>query len=354
MKPTATAAGLTVSFLLLVLVGAGAPGPAVAQDIQVNSADPASAPQGTLNLNVTIKGKGFKRGANAQFFVTGTADPGGITVRSTAFVSPSELVASIDVAETAEIAKFDIQVRNSDGRTGKGTELFAVTAKGSSPPDPLVRADFTDGDERVRSDGIGLPSPCPADYDYAGKDDPCNPGHRNTSREQSSGSYFLVTRGVDELSPTRWLVLDFSEPLPGSTCQDLDWALLSYPGRNPSAVSPYNAATCVDHVEVRFTADKAFASGAQFTPLSIQIDGPDNYNDKFTGATVRWNAHYLLEFVNPLTITPDPFDANTRTLATMAGLEQAELWSVNPRTFKKDKRQGTYWMPFSLRLTKLP
>jgi len=37
--------------------------------------------------------------------------------------------ANITVADTAVIANFDIQVLNSDGRGGKGTELFAVTAK---------------------------------------------------------------------------------------------------------------------------------------------------------------------------------------------------------------------------------
>lgn len=42
----------------------------------------------------------------------------------------SELTANITVADTAVIANFDIQVANTDGRGGKGTELFAVVAKG--------------------------------------------------------------------------------------------------------------------------------------------------------------------------------------------------------------------------------
>jgi len=49
---------------------------------------------------------------------------------STAFVNSGELTANITAADTASIANFDIQVLNSDGRGGKGTELFAVTAKG--------------------------------------------------------------------------------------------------------------------------------------------------------------------------------------------------------------------------------
>jgi uncharacterized delta-60 repeat protein len=98
--------------------------------VQVTAADPMAAEQGTINLNVKVTGKGFKNGANAKWFVTGTTNPGGVTVNSTNFVSSTELSANITVADTATIANFDIQVTNSDGRGGKGTELFAVTAKG--------------------------------------------------------------------------------------------------------------------------------------------------------------------------------------------------------------------------------
>ena len=101
-------------------------------NIQVTAADPASAEQGTINLNVRVSGKGFKNGAKAKWFVTGTTDPGGVTVNSTTFVSSTEVTANITVSDTAVIASFDIQVLNSDGRGGKGTELFAVTPKGQT------------------------------------------------------------------------------------------------------------------------------------------------------------------------------------------------------------------------------
>src|SRR5688500_5727536 len=103
---------------------------AQAQQIQVNAADPPVAEQGTLSLDVKVTGKGFKNGAQAKSFVTGTTNPGGVTVNSTTFVSSTELRANITVVDNAEIANFDIQVLNSDGRGGKGTELFRVTAKG--------------------------------------------------------------------------------------------------------------------------------------------------------------------------------------------------------------------------------
>jgi uncharacterized delta-60 repeat protein len=122
---------LTISWLL--------PSSHAQGQVQVTAASPAAAEQGTINLNVKVNGKGFKNGARAQWFVTGTTDPGGVTVNSTTFVSSTELSANITVADTAVISNFDIQVLNSDGRGGKGTELFAVTAKGNNVVCPVVQ-----------------------------------------------------------------------------------------------------------------------------------------------------------------------------------------------------------------------
>ena len=97
--------------------------------VAVTAADPMSATQGTVNLNVKVTGKGFKNGAKAKWLVTGTTDPGGVTVNSTTFVSGSELTANITVDDAATVANFDIAVTNADGRGGKGTELFVVTQK---------------------------------------------------------------------------------------------------------------------------------------------------------------------------------------------------------------------------------
>jgi len=102
---------------------------ASAQGIQVISATPPSADQGTFTLPVTIKGNGFKKGAKAKFYLTGTTNPAGISVSSTRFIDSTQLIATIDISGTAEVAGFDIVVQNTDGRTGKGTELFKVTAK---------------------------------------------------------------------------------------------------------------------------------------------------------------------------------------------------------------------------------
>jgi uncharacterized delta-60 repeat protein len=128
-----------IAVTLGILWGGAVPA-AYAQTIQVTAADPPSGEQGTLNLNVIIKGKGFKNGAKAKFYRTGTVDPDGINVKSTQYVSSTQLLANIDIADWATLALYDIEVRNADGRTGKGTELFSVTEKKIDPcslPDPI-------------------------------------------------------------------------------------------------------------------------------------------------------------------------------------------------------------------------
>ncbi|MGI9166061.1 MAG: hypothetical protein ACR2G5_06710 [Pyrinomonadaceae bacterium] len=130
MKPRHETTPISLLIVLAFLLVTGAAGTAQAQQVQVTAAVPSSTAQGTINLNVKVTGKGFKNGAKAKWFVTGSTDPGGVQVNSTTFVSSTEVTANITVADTAVTANFDIQVLNSDGRGGKGTELFAVTAKG--------------------------------------------------------------------------------------------------------------------------------------------------------------------------------------------------------------------------------
>jgi hypothetical protein len=129
MKPLARL-GITVAFCLCLLGWSGSHSALLAQNVQVTSATPPAAAQGTVNLNVVIGGNGFKKGAQAQWFVSGTTNPGGVLVNSTAFNSSSKLTANITVADTADIASFDVMVYSS-GRTGKGTGLFQVTQKGT-------------------------------------------------------------------------------------------------------------------------------------------------------------------------------------------------------------------------------
>ena len=113
------------NFFLIVLAFA-AMNVAQAQEVQVNSAKPNSANQGAVDLDVEISGSGFDNSAAVDFFVTGTTNPGGITVKKVKVRGSKKIIATIDVDSLADVADFDIEVRLSSGRNGKGTTLFLV------------------------------------------------------------------------------------------------------------------------------------------------------------------------------------------------------------------------------------
>src|SRR4051812_32128839 len=85
--------------VVVVLVSGVLSSRALAQ-VSVNATSPNAAAQGTINLNVTISGKGFKNGAKAKWFLTGSTNPGGVVVNSTAFVNSTTLTANITVSDT--------------------------------------------------------------------------------------------------------------------------------------------------------------------------------------------------------------------------------------------------------------
>ena len=122
-----------LSLFVLGVAPAGAAPPRVA----VTAATPSSAYQGDT-LDVVVNGSGFDPSAKAQYFVSSTTNPGGITVRSVKYTSSTELVTTIEVSSTADLANFDIVVTLDSGRKGKGTTLFTVKAKGNpnNPPPP--------------------------------------------------------------------------------------------------------------------------------------------------------------------------------------------------------------------------
>jgi FG-GAP repeat protein len=123
--------GRNFCFCLGLLVLWATASPLLAQNIQVTSATPPAAAQCTQNLNVTIGGSGFKKGARAIWYLSGTTNPAGVIVNSTTFNSPSQVTANISAACDAAIGSFDVIVQNTDGRTGKGTGLFSVTKQGT-------------------------------------------------------------------------------------------------------------------------------------------------------------------------------------------------------------------------------
>ncbi|HEV2352504.1 MAG TPA: hypothetical protein VG028_21935 [Terriglobia bacterium] len=154
----------SAAFLSLVaIILSATPSPLLAQTIQVTSAVPNTAAQGTINLNVVVGGSGYKKGAQATWFVTGTTNPGGVVVNSTAFNSSSQLTANITVSSTADLSSYDILVTNTDGRSGKGTKLFSVTSPGNpnsgctsyNVTSILNNADTNNVPFQYQSDGLG-------------------------------------------------------------------------------------------------------------------------------------------------------------------------------------------------------
>lgn len=120
--------------LLLTLMPLG-----IAQaEVTVTSATPSSALQGTVSLDVEIAGSGFDSSAQVDFLVTGTTNPGGITVKKVVTRGSKKLIATIDVADDATAADFDIEVTLSGGRKGKGITLFKVQAKVANANDPCL------------------------------------------------------------------------------------------------------------------------------------------------------------------------------------------------------------------------
>ena len=92
----------------------------------VTAANPASARQGTVTLDVQITGSGFDQGSRASWQLNGVTYPK-IVVNGTQFVSSTSLIANITVALDAAAITYDIAVTTSTGKKGIGAEMFTVT-----------------------------------------------------------------------------------------------------------------------------------------------------------------------------------------------------------------------------------
>jgi sulfopyruvate decarboxylase TPP-binding subunit len=126
---------------------------------------PSSRGQGATDQNITITGTGFVDGAEVTFEGTG------ITVNSTEFVSPTELIANIDITSGATTGARDVIVTNPDGATpATCTDCFTINAKPTvTSADPASRGQgaadqditingsgFVDGDALDASFGNGI------------------------------------------------------------------------------------------------------------------------------------------------------------------------------------------------------
>ena len=136
-----------------------------AQDyIQVTSATPSSALQGTFDLNVEITGKNFAKGAVVRFLRPGSdVDMGDIIVNKVRVKGSGKLTVNIDVTSDSDTIYYDIEVQLSGSRKGKGTTLFSVQSKSNDDNGALgnecaieFEAAFVDreGEEGEEGDGV--------------------------------------------------------------------------------------------------------------------------------------------------------------------------------------------------------
>jgi hypothetical protein len=139
MHKIKTTKSLLYAGLLLAVLAGFAPQIVVSDQsaITIIQVTPSQAMQGDQNLRVTIKGKGFSSNSRVRFLVTGTNDDSHIQVPVTIYDQSSGtdgddedgLIAFINVSDTASIGGYDLEISDTDGRGGKGTDLFLVFRK---------------------------------------------------------------------------------------------------------------------------------------------------------------------------------------------------------------------------------
>jgi hypothetical protein len=336
--------------------------PAVAQ-IQVNSTNPGSALQGTINLNVTISGSGFKKGAKAQWFVTGTTNPGGVTVSSTTFNGPGTLTANITIASDATISGFDVVVTNTDGRTGKGTDLFAVQSNGNSCSDvplQLIVAPQTLSQGGISGDGLSI---------YRNPNDPAFNGG-TLYKDGVGGVYakFQVCNGTNDFilnlrstkSPVRYINLDFSARLaPADTANgavDLTGKQIHQQGQqinemaNAAFYSNGQFVTC-SGMMLNALSQTVTGGNAWFKPTTIYDPVVPNCNGGMPQDLANQGGEtstVLVQQVDACTWTASPTLDSTGTWYRVGVAETVKTGRTGTSV-----AGGQYQMPFSHKIQKL-
>ncbi len=96
--------------------------------VLVNDVEPYEVEQG-YNDSVVISGENFDAGSTVRFLVSGTQDDSQIAVGAATYNPDGTLSADIVVDPNALVSQYDVEVRTSSGRRGKGTSLFSVKLK---------------------------------------------------------------------------------------------------------------------------------------------------------------------------------------------------------------------------------
>jgi hypothetical protein len=138
--------------------------------VVVNETEPSNALQGQ-NLDVTIIGTGFDDGSSVRF-LDATGDDAQVEVIGEIQLikeigKPDKLVTPVHVLNAAPDVYYDVEVRASSGRRGKGTDLFKVNVwDGSTNRNETGTTECNDG---IDNDGDflidGEDPDCYASYD---------------------------------------------------------------------------------------------------------------------------------------------------------------------------------------------
>lgn len=153
-------------FLLLAgsLVWVGNAVGAKPAKVMVTSTAPENALQGD-SLDLVISGSGFGHGSTVRLLVSGTNDDTQVEITGVALFDEvsGDLVVPIHVLEAATVDFYDVEVRTSSGRRGKGTDLFKVEPKEGGNVNPTFDVTFSDDlsgssgtNWQSSSDGHGL------------------------------------------------------------------------------------------------------------------------------------------------------------------------------------------------------
>lgn len=165
--------------------------------VRVEQAIPGEAEQGQTGLPVKIKGQNFQAGDTVHFLIAGTNDEAQIQVPVVVYdPATGDLDTIIDVEEAAIISNYDIEVRRSGGRGGKGTDLFKVQAKNGGGHTSL-------GDDYTATDGVEFINPSDVglfDYHIIGTptEDEIYAGDGKDLIEGGGGQDNIWARGGDD------------------------------------------------------------------------------------------------------------------------------------------------------------
>jgi hypothetical protein len=202
-----------------------------APPVTVTSAVPDEAEQGTAPT-IIINGRGFDKSTNVRFCLSGTntddnCDDGGVVPGSAIFHSSKKLEVPVAVAANANTDDYNIEAF-SNGRRGRGIELFRVVKQGGGQTDNLTATFCLSIDPtspHITSDGRAMPDD-PDVYcdDFKKKvqvSSGPNPGFRwdtnlqNTSKTQQWQRWRWVHMSVDgDTPPSDVFEIDFRFNLP--------------------------------------------------------------------------------------------------------------------------------------------